>query len=67
MKPTNLLAILIILTLCVSCKKPEFASADPAPEAVKSDRPITFEMNNLNWLASNSSFIFVGRLSAKNE
>lgn len=45
-------------------KRQKFTPVDPRPEAVRSDRPMNNSMDNLNWLADNSSFIFVGRVSA---
>ena len=45
-------------------KRSQFVSADPSPEAVRGDHPMVYPMNNLNWLTSNSPFIFVGRVIA---
>lgn len=73
MKLLNLAFGLVVPTLFGACTQrdangpsaaQQFASADPAPSAAQSDRPVSIDVN-LNWLARNSPFVFVGHLTGK--
>ena len=76
MRILELLLLLATLTLLAACsmsgqdrgqapKEQPYASADPARDAARSDRPMALDVNDLRRLAGNSPFIFVGRLSSQ--